>query len=301
MCYVTLRIDSFLLYMPLFEKVLIPAGGVALFVGVLFAIFFFVLPQSMAPTPVVPNGDSGNPTDEPLGNIVVAQPVAGETISFPLAIVGQARVFENVFHYRVIDAANVVLAEHYAIADAKDIGEYGSFSLRVNYQQPTTSEGFVEVFSYSAKDGSVQDLQRIPVTFADDVVTKNISVFFVSRAGIETGNDCAIVREVVRRVPDTVAVAHAAMQELLAGVYPFEDVDGDYLSLIPYSARIRSLHVENGVATVVFVKDSFTGTAGSCTVGAIRAQIEATLSQFSSVTSVVIKEENVPVEEVLQP
>lgn len=286
--------------MSFFERVFIPAGGVVLFVGVVFAIFFFVLPQNTAEAPVVPNGDSGVPAEEPLGNIVVAQPVAGDVVGFPLTIIGQARVFENVFQYRVLDAAGVVLAEHHAMADAEDIGEYGSFALTVHYQEPTTLEGFVEVFSYSAKDGSVQDLQRIPVTFAPDVVTKDVSVFFVSRASVEGGGDCTVVREVSRRVPDAVTVAHMAMSELLAGVYPFEH-DGDLLSLIPSYARVRSLQIEDGVATITFVKDSFAGVAGSCTVGAIRAQIEATLMQFPSVMSVIIAEEGRPVDEVLQP
>lgn len=282
-----------------FEKFLIPAGGAAILVLVIFSIFFFVLPQNTAQAPVVPVGDSGVPVEESLQNIIVAEPVAGDIVGFPLTIVGQARVFEAVFHYRIIDDVGVVLAEGYAMADAPDIGEFGSFTVSVNYDEPTVPSGVVEVFSYSAKDGSEQDMVRIPVVFSPDVSAEEVSVYFVPRNASENGGDCTDVTEVTRRVPDTVAVAHAALGELLEGV----DASGseELISLIPTQAKVRSIGIEDGVATVTFVKDSFLGVAGSCMVTGIRAQIEATLKQFSSVTSVIILEEGKDADEILQP
>jgi hypothetical protein len=192
-----------------------------------------------------------------------------------------------------------VLAEGHAMTDAPDVGQFGSFTLSVNYDEPTVPGGVVEVFSYSAKDGSEQDMVRIPVVFSLDVSAEEVSVYFVSRNASENNGDCTDVTEVTRRVPDTVAVAHAALGELLEGVDASESES--LISLIPTQAKVRSLGIEDGVAIVTFVKDSFLGVAGSCMVGGIRAQIESTLMQFSSVTSVIILEEGKTVDEVLQP
>lgn len=282
-----------------FEKFFIPAGGVALLVLVAFAIFFFVLPQNTAQAPVIPVGDSGVPVEETLQNIIVAEPVAGDVVGFPLTIIGQARVFEAVFQYRVIDDMGVVLAEGHAMADASDVGEFGSFAVSVHYDKPTVARGVVEVFSLSAKDGSEQDMVRIPVVFAPNVATQEISVFFPSHASLDYVGDCSFVQEVSRRVPAGVAVAQMAMNELLKGVLPFED--RELFSLIPSTASVRSLFIEEGVATITFTHGSFEGIAGSCAVINIRTQIEATLKQFSSVTSVIILEEGKTADEVLQP
>lgn len=282
-----------------FEKFFIPAVGVALFVFVAFVIFFFVLPQQTAQAPVIPVGDSGVPVEETLQNIIVAEPVAGDVVEFPLVIIGQARVFESVFQYRILDDAGVVLAEGHATTDAPGVGVFGSFALSVNYLEPTTPGGVVEVFSFSAKDDSEQDMVRVPIVFSSDISSQEVSVFFIPRDTFEDTGDCARVIEVARRVPDTVAVAHVALEELLAGVTPAESED--FFSLIPSQARMRSISIEDGIVTITFVRDSFLGVAGSCMVSGIRAQIEATLLQFSSVTSVIILEEGKTVDEVLQP
>ena len=279
------------------EKMLLPVGGVAILLIVLFAIIFFVFPHQTAHAPVVPVEDeNGTPVVEELKNIVVAEPVAGDTVGLPLVIVGQARVFESVFQYRVTDDAGVILAEGHAMANAPDVGEFGPFTLSINYDEPTTSTGVVEVFSYSARDGSEQDMVTIPVKFSSDVSAQDVSVYFMPR---DAGGDCTATEQVTRRVPTTLAVANAALTELLNGVQPSESEE--LVSLIPTYAHVRSIVLDEGVATVTFTKDSFLSVAGSCTVEGIRAQIEATLMQFSSISSVVIVEEGKTAGETLQP
>jgi spore germination protein GerM len=142
----------------------------------------------------------------------------------------------------------------------------------------------------------VQDMVTIPVMFSSNVSSQEVSVFFVRGDG---GEDCTALTEVSRRVPETRAIAQAAMTELLRGVDPSDSDDAT--SLIPFQAQVRSLVIENGVATITFTKDSFLGAAGSCMVAGIRAQIEATLKQFSTVSSVVILEEGKKSDEILQP
>jgi Immunoglobulin-like domain of bacterial spore germination/Sporulation and spore germination len=283
------------MHMRLMKKMLLPVGGMAILLAVLFAIILFVFSTQLVQAPVVPVEDIETPVED-LENIFVAEPVAGDVVGFPLTIIGQARVFEQVFQYRVVDDAGVILAAGHAMTDAPDIGAFGSFVVSIHYDAPTTSMGIVEVFSYSARDGARQDVVTIPVAFSSDVSARDVLVYFLPR---DVGLDCAAVVPVSRRVPATLAVAHAAMTELFYGVRPVESET--LVSLVPPSASLRSLFLEEGVATVMFAQDSFLGIAGSCAVQGIRAQIEATLMQFSSIHSVVILEEGKSPEETLQP
>ena len=102
-------------------------------------------------------------------NIVVTQPVANDEIRNPVIIRGQARVFENTFSYRIIDAADgTILLEDHAMASAPDIGQFGIFEVKATYNLPQSVIGTIEVFEYSAKDGSEINMVRIPVFFKEE-------------------------------------------------------------------------------------------------------------------------------------
>ena len=121
-----------------------------------YAFFLYLFPQKNIDEIVPPSV---------WGNIIVTEPVPYQEVGFPLVLTGQARVFESVFQYRLLDDAGNVLAQNYAMANALDVGLYGDFSLEIVYQEPKSVQGVLEVFSYSAKDGSEQDMVRIPVRF----------------------------------------------------------------------------------------------------------------------------------------
>jgi spore germination protein GerM len=72
------------------------------------------------------------------------------------------------------------------------------------------------------------------------------------------------------------------------------------LTIIPSGTKLNSLIIKNGVATVDFNTKLTDGVAGSCKVGAIRAQIEETLKQFPTITDVTISVNGVS-EGILQP
>lgn len=98
-------------------------------------------------------------------NITVSAPRARATIGNSVTISGSARVFENTLNYRILDGNGTVLAEGNTIASAPDIGQFGAFSVTPAWNTPKTITGTIEVFDYSAKDGSVIDLVTIPVSF----------------------------------------------------------------------------------------------------------------------------------------
>jgi germination protein M len=76
--------------------------------------------------------------------------------------------------------------------------------------------------------------------------------------------------------------------------------EAGYVTAIPSGVKINSLSIKNGVAKVDFNKELEPG-GGSCAVAAIRAQIEATLRQFSTVKSVALSIDGKSGGEILQP
>lgn len=125
-----------------------------------------------------------------------------------------------------------------------------------------------------------------------------VKVFF-SNNQLDPAISCNQVFPVEREVDKTQAVARAALTELLAGIKPAESEAGFFTSLNP-NIKIQSLSIENGIAKVDFDKQLEVNIGGSCRVSAIRAQIVATLKQFSSVDEVIISIDG-RTEDILQP
>lgn len=92
---------------------------------------------------------------------------------------------------------------------------------------------------------------------------------------------------VERRIPNTLAVARRALEDLLEGPTD-EEQDRDYFTNINPGVKIQRLVIENSVAKVDFNEQLQARVAGSCRVFAIRAQINQTLKQFPSVDDVII-------------
>lgn len=228
------------------------------------------------------------------GNMIVASPSADEVIGLPLVIKGSARVFENTFNYRLLDSNGTILAEGNAMTAAPDVGVFGSFTVTTSYAAPTGTTGTLEVFDYSAKDGSVIDLVRLSVKFP----TLESMVVKTYWTNTETSGLCSSVTATERRVAKSVATGYAALTELLAGPNTPESM-AQLSTSIPSFVSIKSLTINDGVAKVEFSKSLETG--GSCRVGSIRAQIESTLKQFPTVTSVIISTEGRSPAESLQP
>lgn len=125
-------------------------------------------PDDSPEEPVVeePDEPSETPsTPSQSDNIRVATPTSNELVTSPITISGEARVFEGTVNIRVTNKDGLVLIEEFATAHAPDVGQFGPFSIKIFYDFDTTNEGFVEVFNYSARDGSKENLVKIPVTF----------------------------------------------------------------------------------------------------------------------------------------
>ncbi len=252
---------------------------------------------------VIENDDNAAPEEDesapaPIvsasGNIEVSSPASGEVIGLPLVIKGKARVFESTFAYRLLDADGTELVAGHAMADAPDVGQFGDFVVTTSYDAPKGDHGTVEVFEYSAKDGSVINLAQVPVVFPS-MATMTVKTYWTTA---ESAEDCALVEASEHRIAKTAATAHAALSQLLAGP-DTTDIANGFGTSIPQLTTVKSITIEDGVATAEF--SNVIETGGSCRVASIRAQIESTLKQFPTVTTVVIRSEGRTAEESLQP
>ena len=255
-----------------------------LILGCLSLIGAGCLQKSVAPDP---SGDVDEVTTveqvSESGNITVTSPIDGDAVTSPLSVTGTARVFENNVNWRILDADDVELATGFATADAPDVGEFGAYEMRIFLPVIETETFFLEVLSYSAKDGSAQDQVRLELVSLD-VGKTSVNVFFTDPAFIEDGGDCSQVDFEKRTVHHTVNVAELAIQELLAGP------ESEWAQTqVPPFTTLKSITIADGVAKVDFTGSRMSEwNGGSCHVIALRAQIEQTLLQFPSVTSVEI-------------
>lgn len=98
-------------------------------------------------------------------NIKVYAPAQGAAISSPVSISGEARVFEGTVNYRILDGNGTVIGEGFTTAASPEVGQFGPFTVAAQFTSPQTPFGKVEVFDYSARDGSVENLVTVIVQF----------------------------------------------------------------------------------------------------------------------------------------
>jgi len=115
--------------------------------------------------------------------------------------------------------------------------------------------------------------------------TMTVKVFFGN--SVKETEGCSEVFPVSREIPVTDAPARAAVEALLPGPTESESRAGYYTSLNS-GVRCLDLSIRDGIAHVDLDRTVEADLAGSCQVEAVRAQVERTLRQFSTVRQVRI-------------
>jgi hypothetical protein len=230
--------------------------------------------------------------------IRVSAPKPNDAVGLPLVIAGEAKVFQNVFGYRLLNADGKKLLEGFGEAKASAAGLFEAFELAVNYPDPETETGTLEIIEFAIKTGLEESKTVIPVRFAP-VEATDVKLYFNNSNKDPKSVSCETTYPTTRRVAKTPAIATEALRELLRGVTGAETSLGFMTGLNP-GVELLSLNIENGVAKADFNEALQKGVAGSCRVTAIRSQIENTLKQFPAVQSVIISVQGRS-EDVLQP
>ena len=102
-------------------------------------------------------------------NITVGAPHPGDVIrGNAIVIRGSARTFENGIAYKVLDARGKVISTGHGLTRGS-MGQFGPFELTANVGN-YTGHARLEVFDYSAKDGSEIDKVSVPIEIRRDTV-----------------------------------------------------------------------------------------------------------------------------------
>jgi spore germination protein GerM len=127
--------------------------------------------------------------------------------------------------------------------------------------------------------------------------TVGVNVYFVDREKAKTSS-CEADVAIKRQVPNAESLGLGSLEALINGLLP--DEEKLYYSAINKNTLIQKFEIKNKVAYVDFNSDLNKGVAGSCTVIAIRSQIERTLTDLPDIDSVVISV-NGQTEGILEP
>ena len=227
----------------------------ALLAGIVILLDNVRVPQeSPTPSASVSTTSTTTPDYGTTGNIHVFNPSANDEVGLPLVIKGEARTFEAAFSYRIKNSKGTVLVEgHSMTTGTEDYPAFRPFEVSVNYPDPKTASGSVEVFSMSAKDGSEINKVIVPVTFKKITDAQEVKLYINIDAPITV------------RIPKTDTPVRATLDVLL--------------KMMGGNLTINSVALKSGVLTV-----DMKGMVDAAT----QAKITKTAMQFSSVKSVVI-------------
>jgi len=99
-------------------------------------------------------------------NIVVFQPLPGSRIASGQTLSGAARAFEANVLYQARDSTGRIVVRERAVTASEGAPAFGRFEAALNFdQRPASQTGTVLVYTRSPRDGSIQDLVEVPVTF----------------------------------------------------------------------------------------------------------------------------------------
>jgi hypothetical protein len=231
-------------------------------------------------------------TEEPA--IILESPQVNTVLDQRLMIQGQARVYTNKLKYKLKDYDDRVLAEGSMEAGNFSQGRYGDFKIETPIKKSNTAKGMLEI-SYPVKGSAVANKFNVSVQFKG-YAKKEVKIFFSLK---KSNTDCSKVQDAVRVVPNLPNIATLAIQELLKGPYLAERYSG-FSTNINMGTKLNKLSISKQTAYADFSRELDEKVAGSCRVTAIRAQIESTLKQFSSIKKVVISV-NGRTRDILQP
>ncbi len=99
------------------------------------------------------------------GTMILIAPVDDAKVGSPIAVTGRAIAFESTINVRVLGGNKETLVEAAAITDAPDAGRFGDFAVELEFDKAMTSSGTVEVFEYSARNGSEINKVSVSVGF----------------------------------------------------------------------------------------------------------------------------------------
>lgn len=216
-----------------------------------------------------------------------------------LFVSGIANTYEATVNFKLYGDDGILVVEDFTTANMPDMGIAGPFEKVIAFAMPNPNvvTGYLEVFEYSARDGSQVNMVTVPVSFPyNDFMTLN--VFFSHSAPAGIPGECLYVQSVERILPASLAVAKHTIWAMLQGPKAAETAEG-FFTGIPSGTTLNSIYIEDRIAYVDFSIE-LNSTAGSCGIAGVTSMIRENLLQFSTIDDVVISVEG-QTEDILQP
>lgn len=94
--------------------------------------------------------------------ILVESPLPNTEVGSPITVTGTANTFEASYQYRLLGPTGKVVTKGSGMATSGS-GTRGTFSQTIAYAAGTAGQATIEFYSLSAKDGSEENLYRVPV------------------------------------------------------------------------------------------------------------------------------------------
>ncbi|MDQ3076756.1 MAG: GerMN domain-containing protein [bacterium] len=184
----------------------------------------------------------------------------------------------NTFHWIVVGRFEGIIMINYYL-------DYNGNILVFTTQTRNVEEWTDPSFNIE-NDVTHVDLKTILETFRLFTPSGNtVKLFFSNPKSPEFKNSCGATTKVTRLIPKTQSIADATLKALFSGPTDAEKTIGLTSSINP--DHYLGIIVRNGVATVNFKKEALEYLNGAaCMQETVKAPIEQTLKQFSTIKSV---------------
>lgn len=226
--------------------------------------------------------------------IKIFQPRPNDFIKSPLEIKGEARgywFFEASFPVQLLDANGKELGTTIAQAKGDWMTEnFVPFEAVLEFQTPTTEKGTL-ILEKDNPSGlpEYEDELKIPVLFKR---TRLVELYYYN-SELDQGEDGNILCSrkglvaVERKIPLTITPIKDTINLLLKGELTDEEKASGITTEYPLSGlSLKNAVLDSGVLTLTFDDQNNKTVGGSCRVGVLWFQIEATAKQFSGVKKV---------------
>lgn len=227
--------------------------------------------------------------------IRVEKPVASSAISSPLVVKGSARgswYFEASFPIKLLDGNGNLVAQHYAQAQGEWMTtEFVPFESVLEFSLPETETGTL-VLGKDNPSGLPEhdDELRVPVMFRQDTRTVSLYYYNPELDRDESGSVVCSRQGLVaveRKIPVTQTPIQDSINLLLSGTLTEQEIGQGIETEYPLEGfSLKGASLRNGILTLEFEDSGNMTVGGSCRVGILWFQIEATAKQFSGVEQV---------------
>ncbi len=229
------------------------------------------------------------------GRIVVDDIQPNASIESSITITGKARgwYFEASFPITLYDANGQIIAQVPAQAQSDWMtNDYVPFKATLTFIA-TTPTGTL-VFENDNPSGLPENSQKleVPVTFPGYATsTMKVKLYYYDQTRDQGpgGPQCTSkgLVAIERTIPKTSTPLAESIRQLLRGAVSTSERSGGVSTDFPLpGVTLKSATIQNGVATITLDDPQGMTDGGACRVSIMRAQIEATAKQFSTVTSV---------------